>query len=91
MYSDKIYEEYVKLYRTCIVMWRGGGGSILNRLLLWYMHLKKFGEYYMNDLSLQQIRGFKVEKRNWLKYNTLISIYLSCSLCIGIISLLGEG
>lgn len=45
----------------------------------------------MNDLSLQQIRGFKVEKRNWLKYNTVISIYLSCSLYIGIISLLGEG
>lgn len=34
MYLDKIYEEYVKLYRICIVMWRGGGGSILNRLLL---------------------------------------------------------
>lgn len=45
----------------------------------------------MNDLSLQQIRGFKVEKRNWLKYNTLISIYLSCSPYVGIISLLGEG
>lgn len=45
----------------------------------------------MNDLSLQQIRGFKVEKRNCLKYNTVISIYLSCSLYIGIISLLGEG